>query len=61
MPLDAPRASADLAASEPQFFEPQLPDPESEDWQEILRRIFATESGIWQRRGVASWEGRCDR
>jgi hypothetical protein len=39
--------------NEPQFFEPQLPDADSDDWQEILRQIFATEVGIWQRRAIA--------
>jgi hypothetical protein len=53
MPLDTPLTSTDVTASEPQFFEPRLPDPESVDWQEILRQIFATEGGIWQRRAGA--------
>jgi hypothetical protein len=52
MPLDIPPTSAE--AIEPQFFEPQLPAAESDDWQAILRQIFATEGGIWHRRAVAT-------
>lgn len=53
MPLDVPAAAAELIDSEPKFFEPQFPAAESEDWQGILRQIFETEGGIWERRGVA--------
>lgn len=52
MPLDNPAAPAEMIDSEPQFFEPLLPASESDDWQVILRQIFATEDGLWQRRAV---------
>jgi hypothetical protein len=52
MPLDIPAAPVDAAESGPQFFEPQLPAADSDDWQDILRQIFATEGGIWQRRAL---------
>jgi hypothetical protein len=52
MPLDSPLASVDATQSEPQFFEPRLPDAKSDDWQGILRQIFATEDGLWQRRAI---------
>lgn len=52
MPLDIPAAAADLIDSEPRFVEPQFPAAESDDWQGILRQIFETEGGIWQRRAI---------
>jgi hypothetical protein len=52
MPLDIPAAPAAIIDSEPQFFEPLLPASASDDWQDILRQIFATEDGLWQRRAV---------
>ena len=54
MPLDIPTAPADVLETEPQFVEPQLPDADSDDWQVVLRQIFATEGGIWQRRGAGA-------
>lgn len=55
MPLDTPLASAaELIDNEPKFVEPQFPPAESDDWQGILRQIFETEGGIWQRRTIAS-------
>jgi hypothetical protein len=53
MPLDIPAPAAGAIECEPQIAEPQLPDPDSERWQEALRRIFAAEAGIWQRRAGA--------
>jgi hypothetical protein len=52
MPLDIPAAPAAIIDSEPKFFEPLLPASASDDWQDILRQIFATEDGLWQRRAV---------
>jgi hypothetical protein len=64
MPLDIPTMPAEMATqmpaelpaqltdSEPKFFEPLLPASASDDWQGILRQIFATEHGLWQRRAV---------
>ncbi len=52
MPLDSPAMPAEAIDSEPQFFEPLLPASANDDWQGILRQIFATEDGIWQRRAV---------
>jgi hypothetical protein len=53
MPLDIPGSSADVIDTAPKFFEPLLPATDTDDWQETLRRIFATEGAIWQRRVVA--------
>jgi hypothetical protein len=68
MPLDIPTMPAEMATrmpaelsaqlpaqlmdSEPKFFEPLLPASAGDDWQGILRQIFATEHGLWQRRAV---------
>jgi len=52
MPLDSPATPAETIDREPQFFEPLLPASESDDWQLILRQIFATEDGLWRRRAV---------
>ncbi|HEY1799123.1 MAG TPA: hypothetical protein VGG57_23615 [Stellaceae bacterium] len=52
MPLGVLATLPDTTEPEPRFFEPQLPGAASDDWQEALRQIFATEGGIWQRRMV---------
>jgi hypothetical protein len=51
MPLDIPASAAELIGSELEFVEPLLPAADSDDWQGILRQIFETEGGLWQRRG----------
>jgi hypothetical protein len=50
--LPDPAAPSETLERELQFFEPRLPDASSHDWQGLLRQIFETEGGIWQRRGV---------
>jgi hypothetical protein len=53
MPLDIPAPVAGAMESEPKFVEPQFPAAESDDWHAILRQIFETEGGLWQRRAAA--------
>jgi hypothetical protein len=54
MPFDIPATPPGAIESEPQFFEPQLPDAGSDNWHESLRQIFETEGRIWQRRALSS-------